>query len=398
MSIFDKLYAFNKNSAVLLLTLALSLVLASCVAPGQPQFASASVVASLSGEVDDAFARAYEPIPLTFPKNHGEHPEYKTEWWYYTGNLIDESGTPYGYQLTFFRSALTPEMVDRTSDWATNQIYMAHFAITDGNRRQHHSFERFSRGAGGLAGATGTPRYSVWLEDWSVQEIEPGVSQMHASVEDDRGIFALDLTLSETQPVVLHGDQGLSQKGPEAGNANYYYSLIGLDSEGTLTSAGRTVAVTGHSWMDHEFGTSALSGDAVGWDWFSVQLDNGDALMFAQVRTAEGGIVPGFTGTYASVDGTRQAIGEDDFVLTPLDTWTSPDTDITYPSGWRVDFPPFDLALTIEPLILDQEMDVSFVYWEGAVIIEGTQNGATVQGEGYVELTGYGQTSGTYQR
>ncbi|MEZ4620353.1 MAG: lipocalin-like domain-containing protein [Caldilineaceae bacterium] len=365
---------------------------------GQPQYASANVVASLSGEMDEAFARAFEPIPFTFPRDHGAHPEYKTEWWYYTGNLADETGNQYGYQLTFFRSALTPELPARSSDLATNQIYLAHFAITDGRADRHRSFERYSRGAGGLAGAEGEPLFSVWLEDWAVRESAPGVSRLQATVEDESGTYALDLTLHETRPPLLHGDQGLSQKGPEAGNASYYYSLVNLESRGTLTSAGRTFTVVGQSWMDHEFGTSALSENAVGWDWFSIQLDNGDALMFANVRTADDGVVPDFTGTYAAADGTQQSITTNDFAVTATNQWTSPDTEITYPSGWEVVFPDRKLVLTINPLVLDQEMKVSFIYWEGAVTVEGTAAGAPVQGVGYVELTGYGHSAGTYQR
>ncbi len=373
-------------------------LLSGCWGAKQPSLASANVVASLSGQADAAFARAYQPQPFTFPLDHGPHPEYKTEWWYYTGNLADEQGNQYGYQLTFFRSALTPDAPARTSALATNQIYMAHFALTDVAAADHQSFERFSRGAGGLAGATGDPAYAVWLEDWSVRETAPDVSQLHASVETENGVVALDLTLRETRPALLHGDQGLSQKGPEAGNASYYYSLVQVESTGTVTMNGQQTTVTGVSWMDHEFGTSALSANAVGWDWFSVQLANGAALMFAQVRTASGGVVPDFTGTYLAADGTAQTIAAEDFAVTVLNEWTSPRTDVTYPAGWQVELPRFDLRLTVEPLVADQEMEVSFVYWEGAVAIDGTLAGAPITGVGYVELTGYGQSSGQYQR
>lgn len=363
-----------------------------------PRLASANVVAALSGEADAAFTRAYEPQPFTFPRDHGAHPEYKTEWWYYTGNLVDDAGNAYGYQLTFFRSALTPTAPERTSDLATNQIYMAHFALTDVQAATHQSFERFSRGAGGLAGATGEPTYAVWLEDWSVQQLDAGRSQLAAQVETEEGEVALTLTLQETRPPVLHGDQGLSQKGPEAGNASYYYSLVQLESQGTVTVHGKTATVTGVSWMDHEFGTSALSANAVGWDWFSVQLTDGAVLMFAQVRTADGGVVPIFEGTYVAADGAQQRITAEDFQLTVLTEWTSPRTGITYPASWQAELPALDLQLTITPLVADQEMEVSFVYWEGAVAIAGTQAGSPVRGVGYVELTGYGQSSGQYQR
>lgn len=372
--------------------------LSGCSSADQTRLVSANVVASLSGPADEAFARAYEPIDFVFPRDHGAHPEYRTEWWYYTGNLTDSAGNQYGYQLTFFRSALTPDLPERTSDLATNQIYMAHFAVTNGAANDHQSFERFSRGAGGLAGATGEPAYAVWLEDWAVRTIEPGVTRLQASAPGEGGVVALDLTLRETQPPVLHGKQGLSQKGPEAGNASYYYSLVQIETTGTVTSQGETVEVTGLSWMDHEFGTSALSANAVGWDWFSMQLDNGAVLMLAQVRTADGGVMPQFEGTYVAADGKPETITAADLTLTASAQWTSPRTQITYPSGWQMAIARLNIALTVEPLIGDQEMEVSFVYWEGAVTIEGTIADQPVQGVGYVELTGYGQGAGQYQR
>ncbi len=382
----------------LIATLIVVVALSGCSAARPAQFASANVVASLSGEADEAFARAYEPIDFVFPRDHGAHPAYRTEWWYYTGNLADSDGNAYGYQLTFFRSALTPDQPERASDLATNQIYMAHFALTDGRANRHASFERFSRGAGGLAGATGEPTYAVWLEDWSVRTLEPGVTELHASAESEDGPVTLALTLRETQEPVLHGNLGLSQKGPEAGNASYYYSLVQMESTGTITQGDATTAVTGVSWMDHEFGTSALSANAVGWDWFSIQLADGAALMFAQVRTDDGGVLPEFEGTYIAADGTRQKITASDLTLTALDEWTSPRTGFRYPSGWQIELPTFDIVLTVEPLLDDQEMEVSFVYWEGAVTIDGTIADAAVQGVGYVELTGYGQQAGQYQR
>lgn len=348
---------------------------------------------------DDAgFARAYAPIAFAFPKDHGAHPDYRTEWWYYTGNLTADDGTPFGFQLTFFRSALTPAMPERASSLATNQVYMAHFALTDGQRRQHESFDRYSRGAAGLASAANDPSYRVWLEDWSVETIEPGVYGLVARADAEDGPVALDLVLRETRPPVLHGDRGLHQKGPEPGNASYYYSLVGLETTGTVTSAGRVFNVSGASWMDHEFGTSALTTGAVGWDWFSVQFDNGAILMVYEIRMADGSVNPDVKGTLIWPDGTQQGVTEHDFVLTSTGSWTSPRTGITYPSGWTLQFPELAIDLTIQPLIADQEMNVSFVYWEGAVDVTGAMRGAPVTGRGYVELTGYGEQSSDYQR
>ncbi len=380
------------------LLLLLVVLLAGCSLPTADQSISASVVEAMGSGNEAGFARAVEPLAFSFPRDHGPHPDYRTEWWYHTGNLAAADGTLYGYQLTFFRSALTPDMPARTSDLATNQVYMAHFALTDGGRGEHESFERYSRGASGLAGATGEPTYSVWLEDWRVDTVGPGTYRLVAAADGADGPIALDLTLRETRDPVFHGENGLHQKGPEVGNASYYYSLIALQSEGTVTSNGRTVEIGGLSWMDHEFSTSALTGNAIGWDWFSMQLDNGAALMVYEIRTADGGVLPFVNGTIIWPDGTQQGISEEDFVLTPTGEWTSERTGITYPSGWTLVFAELAIDLTIVPLIADQEMAVSFVYWEGSTQVTGTLRGEAVQGRGYAELTGYGESSGEFQR
>lgn len=368
---------------------------AACMGAGGEPVASANVVAALSGKPPAGFARAYEPRPFEFPLDHGAHPEYQTEWWYFTGNLADAAGDQFGYQFTIFRTALAAEMPARESDLATNQVYMAHLAVSDVRNDRHQDFERFSRGAAGLAGAQGEPNFAAWLEDWRVEQTEPDVMVIQAeAMNADGEPVALALTLRETRPAVLNGMDGLSQKGPEPGNASYYYSLVGLETTGTVTSSGRTVEVSGISWMDHEFGTSALAEDAVGWDWFSVQLDNGMVLLLARLRTESGGATGAFDSTLVAADGTQHRIEMGDFAMAELDTWTSPTTNITYPSGWQVSIPSFELDLRITPLIRDQEMNVTYVYWEGAVAIEGTVQGESVSGHGYVELTGYGMGDG----
>lgn len=376
----------------------LVLLAAGCSAQAADRPVSANVVEAMRAPDDTAFARAYAPRTFDFPRDHGAHPEYRTEWWYYTGNLTAADGTPFGFQLTFFRNALTPEMPDRASTLASNQVYMAHFALTDGGRSAHDSFDRYSRGAGELAGAVGEPAYRVWLEDWRAEEVAPGVQQLTARAAGEDGPVAIDLTLRETRAPVLHGIDGLHQKGPEAGNASYYYSLVGLETAGTVTSAGRTVEVTGRSWMDHEFGTSALTDGAVGWDWFSVQFDNGAILMLYEIRLADGSVNPNIKGTLIGPDGAQQMVSENDFDLMPIGTWTSPRTGITYPSGWTLTLPALDIDLTITPLLADQEMDVTFVYWEGAIDATGMMRGVAVTGKGYAELTGYGEQSTAYQR
>lgn len=370
----------------------LALLATGCVKAAEPQSARSTVVEVLARGNDPAYARPTAPIDFEFPRDHGAHEEYRTEWWYYTGNLTDANGDEYGYQLTFFRSALTPDEPDRTSDLATNQVYMAHFAVTDGKANEHRSFDRYSRGAGGLAGASGEPNFEVWLEDWAVTEIEPGVQQLRAAVVGDgeQEAIALALDLRTTQAPVLHGDRGLSQKGPEVGNANYYYSLVRMATAGELTIGDETMAVAGLSWMDHEFGTSALSGETRGWDWFSVQLDNGAILMFGEFHDGSGENRMVYEGSLVTSDGQHFSLGDGDFDLQTRGEWTSANTGVTYPAGWEVNIPSHAIELSIEPLIPDQEMDVDFIYYEGATEVNGTMGGAPVAGRGFVELTGYG--------
>lgn len=381
----------KRRTAILTIVALIALALAGW-AVSQPQ-AEPEINAELVGlRTDDSiegFTRAVEPRAFEFPTDHGPHPEYQTEWWYYTGNLDTEADRRFGYQLTFFRRALTPKGADhtsdRTSDWAMNQVYMAHFTITDVANDAFHNFERFSRGAAGLAGASGTPSYRVWLESWSVEEIEDDTVRLRAA-EDG---IELDLTLRQVKPPVLHGDAGLSQKSSSLGNASYYYSLTRLDTSGSVTVAGQTYRVNGLSWMDHEFGTSYLADNHTGWDWFSLQLSNERELMYFQIRQDDGGIEPLSGGSLIEADGTVRHLDLEDVTLEVLDTWTSPKTGATYPAGWRLSVPSTDVELNVQPFVNNQELDVSYAYWEGAVKVAGTFPDGPITGVGYVELTGY---------
>ncbi len=331
------------------------------------------------------FARATEPDSIEFPRDLGAHDEYQTEWWYYTGNLMAENGRQFGYQFTIFRRALTPDTLeDAVSDWRTNQIYLAHFTVSDVANEAFYPHERFSRGAAGLAGAQAEP-YRVWLEDWSVAEIAPGEVRLLA----DGGEVALDLILRQTLPPILHGDGGLSAKGPDPGNASYYYTLVRQATSGTVRIGDETIGVTGLSWKDHEYSTSALSDGAIGWDWFSMQFDNGSALMFFQIRREDGTLEPYSSGSFIAADGTVTHLTHEDWSLDVLDEWTSPTSGATYPAGWRIEIEPLDLVLEGRPLMPNQELNVSTVYWEGASQFSGTLAGQPVSALGYVEMTGY---------
>ncbi|MDX1615427.1 MAG: lipocalin-like domain-containing protein [Candidatus Promineifilaceae bacterium] len=347
---------------------------------------AASLVPLLAEENQAGFAQVTVPNAVHFPRDLGPHNDYQIEWWYYTGNLATEDGRPFGFELTFFRRAMTPDAPEAPARlWRTNQIYLAHFAVSDVGAETFYDFERFSRGAAGLAGAQAVP-YRVWLEDWFVEEVTPGRVRLLAETDQ----VTLDLLLTETLPPILHGDGGLSQKGPEPGNASYYYSIVQQQARGTVTVQGDSYAVTGRAWKDHEYSTSALSPGTVGWDWFSLQFPDGSALMVVEGRREDGTPDDFSNGTYIAPDGATQALTLGDWELEVLDRWTSPASGAEYPSRWRVTIPQLELELEGEPLLADQELNVSTSYWEGAVRFSGMQAGQPVDALGYVEMTGYG--------
>ena len=374
----------------------LAVVAAAAVALfyGWPSQAAVSTNASLEsllvddGQTADSFARALIPDAVQFPRDLGPHEDYQTEWWYYTGNLQAADGRPFGYQFTIFRRALIPpsEMTvpDNASDWRSSQVYLAHFTISDIANEKFYAAERFSREAGGLAGAQSDP-YQVWLENWSVQEESPGQVRLRAETGD----VALDLLLQQTLPPVLHGEGGLSQKGPGAGNASYYYSIVQQETAGDLQIGTESFAVTGSSWKDHEYSTSALAPGSEGWDWFSLQLDDGSSLMLFQIRRSDGSLDPASSGSFIHPDGTVQHLALDDWQLEELDSWVSPESGAAYPVAWRLGLPELDLALQGQAMMPNQELNVSTVYWEGAVSFQGTRAGRPVTAAGYIEMTGY---------
>jgi predicted secreted hydrolase len=364
----------------------------------EPIEPSVSVAEAMGGGDTTGYRRATDVRDFRFPRDHGPHPGYKTEWWYLTGNLNTPSGRHIGYQFTIFRVALTPPADSGravrvaaathpdTSGWATNQFYMGHFTVSDVENEQIYVAERFSRGAAGLAGAQAEP-FRVWLEDWTLAAVDatPFPARIQAASED----VAIDLTIRPEKPRVLQGDRGLSQKGPAAGNASYYYSYTRLATDGAVVLQGDTLQVEGRSWMDREWSTSALSEDQAGWDWFALQLDDGRDIMYYQIRKRDGTPSPYTEGVVVSEEGTARRIERGDAKLEVTDQWTSPRGG-TYPAQWRFRIPGENIDLTITPYFEDQELDVSVRYWEGAVRIEGTAAGRSISGSGYVEMTGYG--------
>lgn len=346
--------------------------------------ASVTLGAAFAGDTT-GYARARGPRPFAFPADHGPHPAYKLEWWYYTGNLEAEGGRRFGYQFTVFRTALAPPdpgAAPRASAWAADQLYMAHLALSDIDGGAFYAYERFSRGAAGLAGARAEP-FRVWLEDWSVEQ-QGAMPSMR--VQASAGGVGLDLVMDPAKPLVLQGDRGFSPKGDAPGQASYYYSITRLRTAGHVTVGGEHYRVDGLSWMDREWSTSILGEEQEGWDWFSLQLDDGRDLMFFRLRNRDPSVPPHSDGLAVAADGKARRLGARDVGLTVLDTWQSPDTGVRYPARWRMEVPSEGLELTVTPYLLDQELDLSVRYWEGAVRLEGPGG---VSGRGYLEMTGY---------
>lgn len=341
---------------------------------------------ALGGADTEGYTRAERPRVFRFPADHGPHRDYRSEWWYFTGNLTDAAGRRFGYELALFRFALRPGTEVRDSQWATRQVYMGHLALTDVVAGRFRYRERFARAALGLAGAEASP-FRVWLEDWSVGG-DGFPWRLSAASEE----FALALTLDPLKPVVLQGEDGLSRKGTGAGNASYYYSIPRLATEGTITVEGTAHAVTGESWLDREWSTSALEEGQVGWDWFGLQLDDGHELMVYRLRRGDGTTDPHSAGTLIAPDGATRTLGPADVELEVTAHWTSPRGG-TYPARWRLAVPAADLSLEVDPVLADQELDVTPRYWEGAVDIRGKHGRRPVTGRGYVELTGYAATA-----
>ncbi len=370
------------------------LAAAGCGRPSPPTTPTADVptgIRFLAAEPlqDAEFARATAPRAFRFPDDHGPHPSYRTEWWYFTGNVESAAGNHYGFELTLFRYTLSPAPPgpDTGSAWSTNQVYMGHLAVTDTRGGRFLAEERLARGAVGLAGATSEP-LEIWVENWRIEGGHyDGVAAFTLDARGER--IGLRLDVEAMKPPVFHGDRGVDPKGPEPGNASYYYSLTRLAARGSITVDGRVEEVDGHAWMDREWSTSALSPDVEGWDWFAIQLDDGRDLMLYRLRRHDGSTSPFSGGSLVAPGGERTALGPDDFVLEPLAHWRSRRSGVRYPIAWRASLPRHGLELEVRPVLDEQEILLGVRYWEGAVRVSGLAYGEAISGRGYVELAGY---------
>ena len=350
---------------------------------------------------DSTWARATPSRPVRVPEDHVAHPEYRIEWWYYTGNVRGDDGKAYGYQVTFFRVGVDAAPTN-PSVFAVRDLYMAHVALTDVDGVGHQFADRLNRAGVHWAGAR-TDRYEVWNENWRVSLDARGRHHIVA----DTGAFALDLTLEPGKAPVLQGERGYSRKGSDPGNASHYYSLTRMPTTGTVRVAGRTVPIRGTSWMDHEFGTSALDPGTKGWDWFALQLADGRELMLYQLRLDDGRPNPFSSGTIVHPDGRTDHLTVADFSVTPQRTWRSPASGATYPVEWDVRVPKAGLQLQVTAAVDAQELrtrrSTNVTYWEGTVRVTGTDAGRDaspsggrdasprrpITGVGYLEMTGY---------
>ena len=330
-----------------------------------------------------AFRPAAPGYEFAFPRDHGSHPEYRTEWWYYTGHLRTESGKRYGFEVTFFRVSVNPPGTAATR-WDLQSILPAHFAITDVAAKDFRYYEKLNRGSVFTAGAA-VGKLDVFNEGWRAVTNRDGSWQLVAKAGKD----AIDLTLRTRKAPALHGENGISVKAEGAGFASHYYSMTRMDASGTINGE----RATGLAWMDHEFGSSALRESQQGWDWFAIQLDDETELMLYIIRRKDGSPDVTSSGSLIASDGNVIHIRRDQMRITPLAKWKSPKSGATYPVAWRVELPRFNVSLNVRPVMVAQELmtrgSTNITYWEGACDVSGTFGGSPVRGQAYVEMTGY---------
>ena len=335
---------------------------------------------------ETTYKQALPGYSYQFPRDDYSHDEFRIEWWYYTGNLKDENDRPFGYQLTFFRIGLEDASpISNPSSWKIDHLYFAHMTVSDIHDEKFHFFERINRKGIKNAGAA-SDQLHVWNENWHLTS----KNNTHYLQAIEKGT-GLDLKLTPIKNRILHGKDGISKKGSGSGNASHYFSFPRMKTTGKVFLKGEAFAVTGTSWMDHEFSSNQLNDNLVGWDWFSIKLNNQTELMLYQLRDKNGGTDPHSSGTVVSPDGKIRHIPNEEFTITPKKFWTSPHTKAIYPASWTLTLP--EGVLNVTPNFPDQELynlrSISGSYWEGSVTIKGELQGKQVSGKGYVELVGY---------
>ena len=341
-----------------------------------------------SGQGSGKYKAALPPYTFDFPRDHASHPDFRTEWWYYTGHLKSTDHS-FGFELTFFQVGINPVRSMGGSAWRLHTLFFAHFAVTDETGKSFYHTETIGRPTLNMAGAD-EDHLRVWIGKWSTELL---ADEMTHQLKAESSEASLSLKLVPTKPPVIHGHDGVSQKAEGKGRASHYYSLTRMTTAGTLTIGGENYNVQGLSWMDHEFGTNQLTPKQVGWDWFSIQLENGRELMLYVLRRSDGSIEPTSSGTIVDDDGSWRHLVLSMYNINSHETWTSPHNGAVYPAGWEISVPSEQLILEVLPTLPDQELVsqsiLGITYWEGSVLVTGTDGQHPISGQGYVELTGY---------
>lgn len=344
---------------------------------------TAAVCVALPLNASD-FRLALPGYEFQFPRDHGSHPEYRTEWWYYTGHLRTDAGRRYGFEVTFFRIGIAAPGTSQATRWDLQHVMPAHFAVTDIDAREFRYYEKLNRESPFTAGSA-DGRLDVFNEGWRATTNPDGSWRLIAREGDD----AIDLVLRSRKPPAIHGENGISVKAAGEGYASHYYSMTRLEARGTINGQN----ARGQAWMDHEFGSAALREHQQGWDWFSIQLDNDSEIMLYIMRRTDGTPDETSSGSLITSDGRVIHIRRDQMRITPTGKWKSPESGATYPMGWRVELRTWGVDLTVRPPMARQELITSgstgVTYWEGAVDVSGSFGGVAVRGLGYVEMTGY---------
>jgi predicted secreted hydrolase len=322
-----------------------------------------------------------------FPRDYFNHPDFQTEWWYYTGNLQSANGRRFGFELTFFRQAVSRDPA-KVSAWDVRDLYVAHLALSDLDGDKFYHAERANRSGPGIT-SVNESLARIWNGNWQVQW-RGGDQELNAI--DER--FQLHLTLHPEKPPVIHGESGISQKAEAPGHASHYISLTRLATSGVADLAGKKFEVSGTSWMDHEFFTHQLEPSQTGWDWLSLQLEDHTEVMLFRIRRKDGSIDPYSAGTYVDARGKSTHLRSADFTLQPAgDIWTSPITGAPYPTHWKVTIPKLSIELEVKTPLASQELTGKAAlvpnYWEGAIVLSGRRKQEPLRGVGYLEMTGY---------
>lgn len=338
--------------------------------------------------IKSSFAQATTPRIWQFPRDHGRHPEFRTEWWYFTGNLQNKQGRRFGYQLTFFRTALSPEAPARTSRWAFRDAYIGHFTITDVEQSKFYYDQRIARGALHMADAC-ADSLEVHIGEWSAK----GGNAIIA-LKAEASFGSIGLQLVNKSPPVLHGENGLARKSHLPEEASYYYSLPHLSTSGNLRLADQFFQIEGLSWMDHEFFTGPEKSQLAGWDWMSLHLSDSTAIMLYLLRAHDGKTLPQSGGTIISANASPRTLRIDQIEATPLAWWASPKTGGKYPIRWRIKISDYQLDLTtpVENQELDTRATTGVIYWEGFIEAAGQKGDHPLSGQGYLEMTGYARS------